>query len=629
MAFTPISGTVPQYQKSDGTLASDYYIKFYQSGTTTAFSMATDSTGGTTLDKAKINSSGYPVNGSDAVFIPHVNQTYKIVLYKNATDADNDTTGNADWVIDNIQPVDVIVSGETLTSNNITYTPSGTGSVNTTVQSKLREYVSVKDFGAVGDGVTDDYTAINNAIATGKPVYFPSGDYVVGTTLANTTNLIIFSDGAHGVAGNDPQTNKSGTTITWSGAAAGPILNIDPDVATSVKVSNIKFYVDKTFTGKMINIQGSLVTGEDARAVVEFDGVGLYRTPLDYAVGFAPGDATAIGIYFDLTSAAAGESRACIGYKFNRIYLFNLNTGYKVDVADAVSGQSNFFNSNYFNDIYMYQVYRGLELIGGSGASRGECVANTFTSFEIQPGLDSSSVAADGVVKIDYKVNGNVFYGLKIWDIPASKKLVSSNLLSDSNGFFVNRIFGVFDGEIEDGFSFGDGFRNINFIPEYEIWNVGGSTALKLTSSGLFLGGSTAAINALNYFEESTFTPSLTINNGTTGITYTTQSGQYTRVGKNVNFVINITLSSKGSLTGAVRITGLPFTSNTLIGCCSVGFFGSFNLGAVYPLLADVAPSNTVIQIYQQIDGVTSVAIQDSDLTNTSQIRLTGSYWAS
>ena len=32
----------------------------------------------------------------------------------------------------------------------VAYTPSGTGAVTTNVQSKLREFVSVKDFGAVG-----------------------------------------------------------------------------------------------------------------------------------------------------------------------------------------------------------------------------------------------------------------------------------------------------------------------------------------------------------------------------------------------------------------------------------------------------------------------------------------------
>lgn len=62
------------------------------------------------------------------------------------------------------------------------------GASTRSVQSKLRERVSVKDFGAVGDGVTDDTAAFN--LATGaadvfstdlyREIYVPAGIYVLG-----------------------------------------------------------------------------------------------------------------------------------------------------------------------------------------------------------------------------------------------------------------------------------------------------------------------------------------------------------------------------------------------------------------------------------------------------------------
>ncbi|MCO6442640.1 MAG: right-handed parallel beta-helix repeat-containing protein, partial [Anaerolineae bacterium] len=60
-------------------------------------------------------------------------------------------------------------------SSLVGFQQSGAGSVVRTAQDKMREFVSVKDFGAVGDGVADDTTAIQSALNTGKAVYFPSG----------------------------------------------------------------------------------------------------------------------------------------------------------------------------------------------------------------------------------------------------------------------------------------------------------------------------------------------------------------------------------------------------------------------------------------------------------------------
>jgi parallel beta-helix repeat protein len=54
------------------------------------------------------------------------------------------------------------------------------GSTARNLAAHLSDSLSVLDFGAVGDGVTDDTTAFNNALATLKPIYAPPGTYVVG-----------------------------------------------------------------------------------------------------------------------------------------------------------------------------------------------------------------------------------------------------------------------------------------------------------------------------------------------------------------------------------------------------------------------------------------------------------------
>ena len=62
-------------------------------------------------------------------------------------------------------------------ASQVSYDPPFTGSVATNVEAKLAETVSVMDFGAVGDGIVDDTTAIAAAHATGKPVFYPYGTY--------------------------------------------------------------------------------------------------------------------------------------------------------------------------------------------------------------------------------------------------------------------------------------------------------------------------------------------------------------------------------------------------------------------------------------------------------------------
>jgi hypothetical protein len=94
------------------------------------------------------------------------------------------------------------VSAETLSTgvtsaDLVSYQPAGVGAVTTNVQTKLRETVSVKDFGAVGDGVTDDTAAVHNAldyaIDNGKSLYFPNGRYRVTSGYTNSRPISVLT----------------------------------------------------------------------------------------------------------------------------------------------------------------------------------------------------------------------------------------------------------------------------------------------------------------------------------------------------------------------------------------------------------------------------------------------------
>lgn len=73
-------------------------------------------------------------------------------------------------------------------ASSITYNEGSVGAIDRTVESRLQDYVSVKDFGAVGDGSTDDTAAINAAISglSGQNtvgLYFPEGVYKVTSSI--------------------------------------------------------------------------------------------------------------------------------------------------------------------------------------------------------------------------------------------------------------------------------------------------------------------------------------------------------------------------------------------------------------------------------------------------------------
>jgi len=93
--------------------------------------------------------------------------------------------------------------GGTTVLDNGTFLQSGTGAVSRTIDSKLGDVLSVRDFGATGDGVTDDAAAIQLAIdaaetALGGEVFFPLGIYLVGSTLTVGASSVRLKGGGIG-----------------------------------------------------------------------------------------------------------------------------------------------------------------------------------------------------------------------------------------------------------------------------------------------------------------------------------------------------------------------------------------------------------------------------------------------
>lgn len=94
-------------------------------------------------------------------------------------------------------------------SELVGFTQSGTGAVARTVQDKLREVVSVKDFGAVGDGITDDTAAWGNFRSQNQLRIVPNGRYLVnGTTYDYQHGAVITGRAVVSNTNWDPDTDR-------------------------------------------------------------------------------------------------------------------------------------------------------------------------------------------------------------------------------------------------------------------------------------------------------------------------------------------------------------------------------------------------------------------------------------
>lgn len=145
----------------------------------------------------------------------------------------------------NLAATSAMVSGDT---TQVNYNNGASGAVTRSVRDKLREIVSVKDFGAVGDGVTDDTAAIKAALETGRRVFFPRGRYRIteGIELSGVDVDVTCDDGVIIDASDLPagQSLREQIAISAEGSVAdsSPVtVDVEPfaDVRTASAYSSV------------------------------------------------------------------------------------------------------------------------------------------------------------------------------------------------------------------------------------------------------------------------------------------------------------------------------------------------------------------------------------------------------
>ncbi|MCM3411453.1 glycoside hydrolase family 55 protein [Metabacillus litoralis] len=121
-----------------------------------------------------------------------------------------------------------------------------------------KQYLNVLNYGAKGDGITDDTTAIKNAIADAvslkKMLLFPSGEYVI------TSPVNAFTTGFFGIKGS----GKNTTTIRYRGVNTTPLLTFQ----TSQMIQLLDIGIFGENNQPLIKLNGSFnLTAHNARFV--------------------------------------------------------------------------------------------------------------------------------------------------------------------------------------------------------------------------------------------------------------------------------------------------------------------------------------------------------------------------
>src|SRR6478735_4902769 len=134
-----------------------------------------------------------------------------------------------------------------------------------------------------------------------------------------------------------------------------------------------------------------------------------------------------------------------------------------------------------------------------------------------------------------------------------------------------------------------------------------------------------ADTHTLDDYREGTFTPTISFGGGSTGITYGVQSGTYTKIGNNINFRLSITLTNKGSSTGNVLISGMPYANSSAFAVAiSVRLGGALGSISVCQGYVNSTPAQTIT--LEKLVAGTASSLIDTDIGNTAQLLISGSY---
>jgi hypothetical protein len=177
---------------------------------------------------------------------------------------------------------------------------------------------------------------------------------------------------------------------------------------------------------------------------------------------------------------------------------------------------------------------------------------------------------------------------------------------------------------------FGGDFRIYDMVATAERMRITSTGVLSLNQGQIqFPATQVASANAntLDDYEEGTWTMGVSFGGASVGVTYASNTGTYTKIGRQVTVNGLIDLSNKGSSINDARITGLPFT----IGNSNANFspptmlLGNITFANVYSGYGET--NSTTILLLEVTALGTTTTLTNADFANNSSIMVSFTYF--